>query len=103
MHQHREDCMRGTVRIAGTRQRRRKPPAHTKLALRLAQQQQTGIGGLGAAIKIYCEFLAVDGWQVERERRIVGHGGWVAGLVSRGALLCNRLLSEWCGSGSRYR
>src|SRR6266446_5950931 len=46
-----------------------------KLALRLAQQQQTGIGGLGAAVKIYCEFLAADDWQVEGERRIVGHGG----------------------------
>jgi len=40
----------------------RRPPAHTELALRLTQQQQAGIGRLGAAVKIYCEFLAVDGW-----------------------------------------
>jgi hypothetical protein len=58
--------MLDAIRIAAIRHRRRKPPAHTKLALCLAQQQQTGIGRLGAAVKIYCEFLAVDGWQIER-------------------------------------
>jgi hypothetical protein len=60
-----------------------KPQAYAKLALGLAQQQQAGIGGLGAAGKIYCEFLALDGWQVEGKRRIVGHGGCGAGLVAQ--------------------
>jgi len=64
--------MLDAIRIAAIRHRRRKLPAHTKLALRLSQQQQTGIGGLRATVKIDCEFLAVDSWQVEGERRIVG-------------------------------
>jgi hypothetical protein len=51
--------------------RRRKPPAYTKLALRPAKQQQAAIGGLDAAVEIYCKFLAADGWKVERGRRIV--------------------------------
>ena len=63
----------------------RKPPAHTKLAPRYAQQQQTGIGRLGAAVEIYCEFLALDGWQVEGEQRIVGHGGCGVGLIAQGS------------------
>jgi hypothetical protein len=83
LHNHLEHLMQDAVRIPAIRHRRRKPPAHTKLALRLAQQQQTGIGRLGAAVKIYCEFLALDGWQVEGERRIVGHGGCGAGLIAR--------------------
>jgi hypothetical protein len=35
------------------------------------KQQQAGIGRLVAAIKIDCEFLAVDGWQVKGKQRIV--------------------------------
>src|SRR6202011_2179514 len=45
------------------------------------QQQQTGIGRLVAAVKIYCEFLAADTWKVEGKRRIVGHGGCGARLI----------------------
>jgi hypothetical protein len=39
------------VRVAAIRHRCGKPPAHTELALRLPQQQQTRIGRLGAAVK----------------------------------------------------
>jgi hypothetical protein len=63
------------IGIAAIRHRLRKPSAHTKPALRLPQQQQTRIGGLGAAVKIDCEFLAADRWQLEGKQRIVGHGG----------------------------
>jgi hypothetical protein len=81
---------RTRCRIAAIRHRSRKPPAHTQLALRLAQQQQTGIGGLVAAVKIYCDFLAVDSWQVEGERRIVGHGGCGGGADARGSSIGHR-------------
>jgi len=42
------------------------------------------------AVKIYCEFLAVDGWQVEGERRIVGHGGCGVALIARGSSIGHR-------------
>jgi hypothetical protein len=65
-----------------------------KPALRFPQQQQTGIGGLDAAIKIHCEFLAADGWQVEGKQHIVGHGGCGAGLIREATCRNNDLLSE---------
>ena len=68
-------------RIAAIRHRFGKPPAHPELALRLPQQQQTAIRGLVAAVKIHCEFLAANGWQVEGKRRIVGHDGCGARLI----------------------
>jgi len=78
------------VRIAAIRHRRRKPPAHTELAVRLPQQQQTGIGGLVAAVEIHCEFLGADRWQVEGKRRIVVHGGCCAGLIAQGSSIRHR-------------
>jgi hypothetical protein len=74
-HQHLAHRMLDAIRIAAIRHRCCKPLAHTKLALRLAQHQQPGIGGLIASVEIYCDFLAVNGWQVEGKRRIFGHGG----------------------------
>jgi len=82
-----QHLMQDAVRIAAIRHHRRKPPAHTNLALRRAQKQQAAIGGLGAAVEIYCEFLAADGWQIEGERRIAGHGGCGVGLM--GARQCD--------------
>ncbi len=38
------------------------PPAHAKPPLSLAQQEQTSVGGLVAALEINCELLALDGW-----------------------------------------
>jgi hypothetical protein len=35
-------------------------------------------------------FLAVDGWQVERERRIVGRGGYGVALIARGKAIGHR-------------
>jgi hypothetical protein len=39
-----------------------KPPAYAELALRLAEQEQAGVGRLVAAEEIDCELLAADGW-----------------------------------------
>ena len=55
--------------------------AHPEPALRLSQQQKTAVRRLIAAVKINCEFLAPDRWQVEGKQRIVGHGGCGAGLM----------------------
>jgi hypothetical protein len=97
-HHHLEHCVLDAIRIAAIRHRLRKPPAHTKLALRLPQQQQTGIGRLGAAIKIDCEFLAADGWQVEGKQRIVGHGGCGGGLIREATCRNNDLPRESAAS-----
>jgi len=42
---------------------------------------ETSVRGLVAAVKIHCEFLAPDGWQVEGKRCSVGHGGCGVGLI----------------------
>jgi hypothetical protein len=44
-------------------------------------QQQASIRRLVAAVKIHCEFLAPDRWQVERKRCSFGHGGCGAPLI----------------------
>jgi hypothetical protein len=61
-HHHLEHIMTDAARIAPVRHRGGEPPAHPELVLRLPQQQQTGIRRLVAALKIDCEFLAMDRW-----------------------------------------
>ena len=80
-HYHFEHLVPDTARIAAIRHRIGKPRAHPELALRLPQQQQTAVRGLVAAVKIDCEFLTMDRWQVEGKRYNVGHGGCGAPLV----------------------
>ena len=58
------------------------------------QQQQTAIRGLVAAVKINCEFLAPDRWQVEGKQCSVGHGGCGAPLIREAIRLDTDLLRE---------
>jgi len=74
-HHHLEHLMQDAVGIAAVRHRSSEPPTYAKLAFRLAQQQQAGVGRLGAAVEIHCEFPPAHGWQVEGKQRIVVHGG----------------------------
>jgi hypothetical protein len=48
---------------------------------RSASRQQAGVGGLVTAFEIHCEFLAVDGWQIEGKWRISVHDGCGAAAV----------------------
>src|SRR5262249_15195149 len=82
------------VRIAAIWHRIGKPPANSKLALRLPKQQQPSIGGLIAAFKIDCEFLASDRWQVEGKRCSVDHGGCGAAWIHIAIRLNTDLLRE---------
>jgi hypothetical protein len=82
------------ARIAAIRHRSGKSSAHPELALRLPQQQQTGIRGLVAALKIHCEFLASDRWQVEGKRCSVDHDGCGARLIRDAIRLNTDLLRE---------
>jgi hypothetical protein len=93
-HHHFEYRVSDAVRIAAIRHRVRKPPAHTERALRFSQQQQATIGGLVAAIKINCEFLAADRWKVKGKQRIVTHGGCGARLIHGAICFDNDLLRE---------
>ena len=70
--------------------------AGTHRASRSASRSSSSaaIGGLVAAVKIDCEFLAADRWQVEGKRRIVGHGGCGAGLIREATRRNTDLLRE---------
>src|SRR6185369_10439041 len=72
-HHHFKHRVPDALAIAPVRHRGGDPPAHAELALRLPQQEQTAIRGLVAALKIDCEFLAMNRWQVEGKRYSVGH------------------------------
>ena len=52
-----------------------KPTAYAYLPFHLSKQKQPAIGGLISSIKINCEFLAMDGWQIEGEQSSFGHDG----------------------------
>jgi hypothetical protein len=71
-----------------------KPTAHPELALRLAQQQQAGVGRLIAASKINREFLTSYRWKVERKRSSVRHGGCGATMIHEVICLNTDLLRE---------
>ena len=90
-HHHLKHRVADAIAIASIRHRLRQPSANTKPALRLAQQQQSGIGRLIAAGKIDCEFLAAHRWQVEGKQRIVSHGGCGAGLIREATCRNNNL------------
>jgi hypothetical protein len=47
-----------------------------------------------AAFEIDGEFFAADGGQIEREQRIVGHGGCGTGLIREATRWNNDLLRE---------
>ena len=94
LHHHLEHRVPDAVGIAAIRHRIGDPTAHTELALRLPEQQQTGIGRLVAAVKIHCEFPAANTWKVEGKRRIVGHGRCGARLIHGAICLDNDLLRE---------
>ena len=50
-------------------------------ALRLAQQDEAAVRGDQAAIEGGAHLLALDGWQIEGKKAIVGHGGRGAFVV----------------------
>jgi hypothetical protein len=93
-HHHLEHLVSNAARIAAIRHRSGKSSAHPELALRLSQQQQTGIRRLIAASKINCEFLASDRWQVEGKRCSVDHDGCGARLIRDAIRLNTDLLRE---------
>ena len=81
-------------RIAPVADSAGQPTGNPEAALGRPQQQQTAVRGLVAAVEIDCEFLTRDGWQIEREQPIVGHGGCGSGWAREADRLDNELLRD---------
>ena len=71
-----------------------------QVALRLAQQDEPAVRRDQAAIEGGTHLLALDAWQIEGEKAIVGHGGGGIFVVRRGRRLDNEFLLD--GNGLRY-
>ena len=69
-------------------------------AFRLAQQDEAAVGRDQTAIEGGAHLLALDAWQIEGEKAIVGHGGRGVLVVRRGRRLDNEFLPD--GNGLRY-
>jgi hypothetical protein len=67
--------------IAAIRHHFGKPTAYAYLPFRLPKQKEPAIGGLISSIKINCEFLAMDGWQIEGEQSSFRHDGCGVALL----------------------
>src|SRR5215813_979105 len=75
-----------------------KPPAYADLPFRLPKQKEPAIGGLISSIKINCEFLAMDGWQIEGEQSSFGHDGCGGREYAKHLVSTTDLLRESRGS-----
>ena len=64
-----------------------KPPAYAYLPFCLPKQEEPRIRGLIASVKINCEFLAMDGWQIEGEQSSFCHDGCGAALLREALVL----------------
>ncbi|MDE2807312.1 MAG: hypothetical protein OXN90_02740 [Gemmatimonadota bacterium] len=69
-------------------------------AFRLAQQDQAAARRHQAAIEGGMHLLALDAWQTEGEKAIVGRGGCGGFVTQRGRRLDNEFLPD--GNGLRY-
>ena len=72
----------------------------TETVFRLAQQDEAAVGGDQAAIEGGDHLLALDGWQVEGKKAIVGHGGRGAFVVREEGRVDNGFLPD--GNGLRH-
>ena len=69
-------------------------------AFRLAQQDEAAVRRDQATIEGGTHLLALDAWQIEGEKAIVGHGGRGVFVVRRGRRFDNEFLPD--GNGLRY-
>src|SRR5215472_18647894 len=75
-----------------------KPPAYAYLPFRLPKQKEPAIGGLISSVEINCEFLTMDGWQIEGEQSSFGHDGCGGREYAKHLVLTTDLLRESRGS-----
>ena len=74
--------------------------AETQAAFRLAQQDEAAVRRDQAAIEGGAHLLALDAWQIEGEKAIVGHGGRGIFVARRGRRSDNEFLPD--GNALRY-
>jgi hypothetical protein len=70
-----DDTVCNEIRVARIGDQRRQPLRDTDAALGGGQQHHPAIGGDTAAIECGRDFLAFDGWEIERQEGIFGYGG----------------------------
>jgi len=75
-----------------------KPPAYAYLPFRLPKQKEPAIGGLISSVEINCEFLTMDGWQIEGEQSSFGHDGCGGREYAKHLVSTTDLLRESRGS-----
>ncbi len=69
------DAVRHEQRIARIGNQSRQPVRDPQLALHRAEQHDAAIGRDASAVEGGGQLLAADGWKMERQGRIIGHGG----------------------------
>ena len=73
--QHRRERVDHQGRVAPVPDAARQPLGQPEPAFRPAQQDQPAVGRDQPALEIGGHLLASDGWKIEREKGIFGHGG----------------------------
>ena len=69
------DAVRHEQRIASVGDQPRQSLGNPQAALGGGQQHHAAVRGHPPAVEGSGEFLAADGWKIERQEHIVGHGG----------------------------
>ena len=81
--QHRRQRVDHRRRIAPVPDAARQRLGQAEPALRLAQQDHAAVGRDQPAIEIGGHLLASDGWKIERQQGIFGHGGVALSLAGK--------------------
>jgi hypothetical protein len=69
------DAVRHQPRIASVGDQRREPRGEADRSLGGSEQQHPAVRGQPPPVERRGDFLAPDGWEIERQQRILGHGG----------------------------
>ena len=69
------DAVRHQQRVARVRDQPRQCLRYPQLPLHNAEQHHTTVGRDASAVEGRNDLLAFNGWKIERQKAIVGHGG----------------------------
>jgi hypothetical protein len=83
------------IRIAGVPQAPGQGSGETETTLGVTQQQQATVGRQQATVEAGRHLLAANGWKIEGEKGIVGHGGRGSFVAWIGRRLDNDFLHDF--------
>ena len=83
VRQHPRQHMDHPLRVAPLPDATRQRLGQAEPAFGPAQQDQPAVGRDQPALEIGGHFLASDGWQIERQKDIFGHGGVALSLLAK--------------------